>query len=105
MMGLAILGLAFTGSYSAGFARHSADFVQQLPPAAYEALREDPTITLDETRFAPVRAAIETQPEGPALLARTLQAQREGVCGRDSRGVHGHVRRHDRDLRDLPDAA
>jgi EmrB/QacA subfamily drug resistance transporter len=80
VMGLAILGLAFTGSYSAGFARHSADFAQQLPPTAYEALREDPTITLDATRFEPVRAQIEAQPEGAALLARTLQAQREGVA-------------------------
>jgi EmrB/QacA subfamily drug resistance transporter len=80
VMGLAILGLAFTGSYSGGFARHSAAFAQQLPPAAYQALREDPTITLDATRFEPIRAQIEQQPEGVALLQRTLQAQREGVA-------------------------
>jgi MFS family permease len=80
VMGLAILGLAFTSSYSAGFERHSAAFSEQLPAEAYEAFHADPTITLDEARFEPVRAQIEQQPEGAVLLERTLQAQREGVA-------------------------
>jgi MFS family permease len=80
VMGLAILGLVFTTSYSRGFEVRSAAFAQQLPPAAYAAFEKDPTITLDEHRWAPIGALITAQPDGEALLARTRAAQRAAVA-------------------------
>ena len=80
VMGLAFLGLIFTSSYTSGFTARSADFAAQLPPAAYQAFSVDPTISLDAQRFAPIKRAIEAQPNGEALLARTIEAQRDGVA-------------------------
>lgn len=80
VMGLAILGLVFTASYTSGFQARSAQFAQQLPPTAYAAFLHDPTVTLDAHRWAPVRDLIAAQPDGDALLARTLTAQRAAVA-------------------------
>lgn len=80
VVGLAILGMVFTTSYTRGFEERSAEFAQLLPPAAYAAFVEDPTITLDQRRWAPLSALITAQPNGEALLARTLTAQRLAVA-------------------------
>ena len=80
VMGLAFLGLIFTASYTSGFVARSAGFAEQLPPAAYRAFSADPTVSLDARRFEPIKEAIEREPNGPALLAQTLAAQREGVA-------------------------
>jgi MFS family permease len=80
VMGLAILGLVFTTSYTSGFTRASASFGQQLPPAAYAAFQADPTVSLDARRFEPVKETILAQPNGQQLLDQTITAQREGVA-------------------------
>ena len=47
---------------------------------AHAAFEADPTVSLDVKRYAPIRAAILAQPDGEALLAKTHDAQREGVA-------------------------
>ena len=76
VMGLAFLGLIFTSSYTSGFTARSADFAAQLPPAAYQAFSVDPTISLDAQRFAPIKRAIEAQPNGEATLSSRLRRSR-----------------------------
>jgi Na+/melibiose symporter-like transporter len=80
VMGLSFLGLIFTSSYTTGFVARSSTFAAKLPPAAYEAFRDDPTVALDVRRFEPVKRAIEATPNSAALLEQTLTAQREGVA-------------------------
>lgn len=80
VMGLAILGVAFTSSYGSGFQSASASFASELPPAAYAAFESDPTLALDASRFGPIRAEIVGRPGGEQLLAQTLEAQRVGVA-------------------------
>jgi EmrB/QacA subfamily drug resistance transporter len=80
VMGLAILGLVFTTSYTSSFVRNSAEFSALLPPAAYEAFKADPTVTLDARRFEPLRETIIAEPNGQALLDRAVVAQRAGVA-------------------------
>ncbi len=80
VMGLAILGLVFTTSYTSGFTKSSASFSSQLPPAAYAAFQADPTVSLDAKRFEPVKESILAEPNGQQLLDQTILAQREGVA-------------------------
>jgi EmrB/QacA subfamily drug resistance transporter len=80
VMGLALLGLVFTGSYTSGFERSSAPFASSVPPAAYAQFHDEPSITLDARRFEPLRRQMLETPGGEALLSKAVAAQKDGVA-------------------------
>ncbi len=79
VLGVAILGLFFTTGYTTSFTATVAAEGIALPPAALESFK-DPTLALNPGRFAPVREAVLAQPDGRAVLAQAVQAQRQGVA-------------------------
>ena len=80
VMGVAILGVIFSTTYSSAF---SGDISSQahdvLPPAVYQKF-QDPTLALDKQGFAAVQAEILALPNGQAVLDSALNGQREAVA-------------------------
>jgi EmrB/QacA subfamily drug resistance transporter len=80
VMGAAVFGVVLATVYASAFsARLPGDAVATIPPTTM-ARFEDPTLALDERSFAAVRKEVLGLPDGEALLAATLAAQRESVA-------------------------
>ncbi len=90
VMGIAIFGLIFTTTYVSSFQSRSPAARVVVPPAIYAEFK-DPTLALDPRRFEPVKATIGALPDGQAVLAETVAAQKQGVADAIDRIFLGSV--------------
>ena len=80
VLGVALFGVVFTTTYASAFDTElPAAARTALPTDAYEEFR-DPTLALDRLRFARVTKELQGQEGGQAVLAQTVEAQKEGVA-------------------------
>ena len=79
VLGAAIFGVVLVSSYGTAFERDAPSSLKQELSAEVYAEFDDPTVSLDSRRFAPVEEAVLAIPDGEFLLAATLATQRDAV--------------------------
>lgn len=80
VVGVAVFGVIFTTSYTHTFTDSTANVREAIPATAYAEF-QDPTLALDATRYAAVRATVLAVPDGrgDVVLAEALEAQKDAV--------------------------
>ncbi|MCC7364319.1 MAG: MFS transporter [Dehalococcoidia bacterium] len=79
VVGIAIFGAVLASTYAPSFNDNVSEQANaEIAPATIEKF-EDPTLSLDEQRFASVQAEIRALPNGEVILEDTLDAQKEGI--------------------------
>ncbi|MGD9933034.1 MAG: MDR family MFS transporter [Dehalococcoidia bacterium] len=79
VLGVAIFGVILANSYGSTFSENAPPELEQQLSAEVYAEFDDPTISLDARRFAPVQEAVLDLPDGEILLAATLATQRDAM--------------------------
>jgi hypothetical protein len=80
VMGAAVFGVVLALVYASAFSASVPEEVATSLPAETIEHFQDPTLALDPRTFAAIRAEVLALPDGEALLAATLAAQRESVA-------------------------
>jgi MFS family permease len=80
VMGVAVFGVILSSSYSGAFDDNlSSEAKAGLPPAVIAEF-DNPTIGLEEAKFAALQEQVRQLPDGEALLSSAVLAVREGVA-------------------------
>ncbi len=80
VMGVAVFGVVLANSYAASFEDNLSNEAAAAMPAEVTAQFGDPTLALDQSRFPAIRDRVLGLPDGEAILASALAAQKEGVA-------------------------
>lgn len=80
VMSTAIFGVILASSYDATFDQDLSAETRASLPAAVVAKFDDPTISLDQKRFAALRNEVGSNPEGQAALDSAVVASKDAVA-------------------------
>ena len=80
VLGAAVFGVVLASAYTSAFDSNVSDEAKATIPPETLALFEDPTLALDEARFAGVSEEVLALPGGEALLTEVTEAQADSVA-------------------------
>jgi EmrB/QacA subfamily drug resistance transporter len=79
VLGVAVLGLVFSTTYSSQFTHDvPANLQAQMSPAVIKDFK-DPTLSLDPLRLAAAKSELQKLPDGQSVLDAALLAQKEAI--------------------------
>jgi EmrB/QacA subfamily drug resistance transporter len=79
VLGTAIFGVVLASTFQAQFNDNLSSEARAVIPPAAAARFEDPTLALDETRYAEVQAEVLALPGGEAALREAQQSQKDAI--------------------------